>query len=491
MINRRAVLAGIGGLAALPRAAGAETETGWFDPAYRQLFLDDAGIARTDGLRRVLHPPDRHPENPLIRPDTAWERGCQVYGTALYDAAAKRFRIWYLTGPKDRGLKPLVVDGHERPPHSTLVAYAESRDGVRWVKPDLGLFPYDGDFHNNLVPLGRDNTEGVSILHDPREPDPDRRWKAMFWEHGSGGWEVRDGKPFAREGAADGLWVAWSPDGLRWRHHPGNPVIRRYSDTGQNLLWDPRLQRYVAFGRFGFGRKLARSESADFRSWSEPRLVLECDGADGPGTQIYGAGIDLYEGVYLAMLWIYREGGDGKIETQLATSRDGIRWTRAGDRATWLGVRSEAAWEDGMVRAAGRIIRRGDRLSVYYCGVNGPHNRAGHPPVERQHPVQIGLATLPRDRFVSLSAGDAAGSITTRTLPFPPGKLHLNVNAARGEVKVTLLDASGQPLSRSAPVSGNRLDGPVSFPGRLPDPGTRVQLRFELRGADLYSYWWS
>src|SRR5687768_7770827 len=115
MINRRELLTGIGGLAALPPAAGSEADTGWFDPAYRQLFLDDAGTARTDGLRRVVHPPERHPDNPLIRPDTAWERGCQVYGTALYDTAAKRFRIWYLTGPKDRGLKPLLVDGRERP----------------------------------------------------------------------------------------------------------------------------------------------------------------------------------------------------------------------------------------------------------------------------------------------------------------------------------------------------------------------------------------
>ena len=100
------------------------------------------------------------------------------------------------------------------------------------------------------------------------------------------------------------------------------------------MLYDPRIKKYVGFSRFGFGRWLARSESRDFIHWSAPQLVLECDEADGPRTQIYGAGVDLYEGVYLAMIWIYREGGDGTIDTQLATSRDGIQWTRVGDRAT-------------------------------------------------------------------------------------------------------------------------------------------------------------
>jgi hypothetical protein len=91
------------------------------------------------------------------------------------------------------------------------------------------------------------------------------------------------------------------------------------------------LGKYVIFSRLGFGRKLARSESRDFMTWTEPQLVLECDEADGPDTQIYGPGVDIYEGLYLAMVWIYRQGGDGKIDTQLACSRDGIHWTCVGD----------------------------------------------------------------------------------------------------------------------------------------------------------------
>lgn len=41
----------------------------------RQLFLDDVGIERMDAVRRSVHPPKRHEDNPLLRPDTTWERG--------------------------------------------------------------------------------------------------------------------------------------------------------------------------------------------------------------------------------------------------------------------------------------------------------------------------------------------------------------------------------------------------------------------------------
>jgi hypothetical protein len=78
MIDRRELMLGVtGSLAALP-AATPGSDSAWFDPSCWQLFLDDAGIERMEGLRRVVHPPARHPDNPLIRPDTAWERGCQV-----------------------------------------------------------------------------------------------------------------------------------------------------------------------------------------------------------------------------------------------------------------------------------------------------------------------------------------------------------------------------------------------------------------------------
>ncbi len=459
-------------------------------PGQRQLFLDDAGIASRDGVVRTVHQPARHPQNPLLSPDTAWERGCQVYGTAYFDAAEEKFRMWYLTGPKDRGLRPLKLGDYERAPHTTLAAYAESRDGVHWVKPKLGLFPYDGDSQNNLLGIGRFNCEGISVLHDPDDSDPSRRWKCVYWDHGSGGWEVVNGGPYCHPGPDDGWHVAFSSDGIRWQRYDGNPVIKKYCDTNQNVVYDRRLKRYVGFSRFGFGRRLARSESTDFLAWTEPQLVLECDEEDGPGTQIYGAGVDLYEGLYLAMIWIYREGGDGTIDTQLATSRDGIHWTRVGDRATWLELADEDSWEGGMVRSVERIICRGDQLFIYYCGVHGPHTGPNFRQVERRHPVQIGLLTQRRDGFVSLDAGRRPGTVTTQPFALNGGRLLVNVDATDGQLRVEQLDAAGKVFATSDPVTGDQLAAVVRWGNsqQIPSDG-RISLRFRLQNAQLFSYW--
>jgi len=486
-----------GGLAAVtasrfPRLALA----GGAEPSFRvprgvrQLFLDDIGIERREGLRRVLNPATRHPENPVLQPDTAWESRCQVYGTAYYDESAGRFKLWYLTIPKDRGLRPLVLADGERAPHTTMAAYAESADGIHWTKPELGIFPYDGDKRNNLLGIGRFNCEGISVLHEPDDPDPGRRWKAVYWDHGSGGWELRDGRPFCKAGPLDGWYVAFSPDGIHWTPHEGNPVLPKYCDTNQNVVYDPRIKKYVGFSRFGFGRRLARTESDDFLHWTEPELVLQCDAEDGPGTQIYGAGVDIYEGVYLAMIWIYREGGDGKIDTQLATSRDGIRWARVAGRATWLALGDDDRWEGGMVRSVERIIRRGEELYIYYCGVHGPHRGPKFRKIERKHATQIGLLIQRRDGFVSLDAGQSEGRVTTKPFVLPEGRLLLNVEAAGGEVRVAVLNPAGELLAESEPIRGDQLRGEVRFTRQGPEPGTSVRLRVAARHARLFSYWY-
>jgi len=486
-------------LAFLPGAplSGAEAPGRFVvERAVRELFLDDEGIERLEGLRRTVNPPERHSGNPVVRPDLPWEDRCQVYGTALYDEEAGLFKLWYLTTPRDRGLRPLEVPGgRRRPAHTTLAAYAFSQDGIHWAKPALEQFPYDGDRRNNLLDLGVNNCEGLAVLHEPREPDPERRWKAAYWDHGSGGIAEIGGKPYSKDGPEDGFCVAFSADGLVWKPSPRNPVIRKYCDTNQNLLFDPRLGKYVAFSRFGFGRRIARSESADFETWTEPALVLQCDAADGPGTQFYGAGIDLYEGLYLGMVWVYREAGDGKIDTQLAASRDGIRWTRVGDRAAWLALGPDESWEGGMVRSVGRIISRGDRLQVYYCGVHGPHVRPGKPEVVRKHRTAIGLLTQRRDGFVSLDAGATEGTALTRVFTAPAGDLRLNADASEGEVAVAACDESGSPLQgfeRSEAVRGDLPEARVRWPGEAAGQlaGRRLRLRFLLRRAKLFSYWW-
>jgi len=462
----------------------------------RHLLLDDREIDSMKGFTWRISQPAKHPLNPLIHCDKPWEGlGIQTYGTVIYDESQALFKIWYLThsGPSSRLVH---VDGVQRPANMTLLAYATSQDGIHWTKPDLGQVEFQGSRHNNLLRIGRLNVEGASILYEPWEKDPYKRYKAFYWEHGSGKLEERaDGSRIWGEGEGDGMWVSFSPDGVHWHNYEDNPVIPLGSDTGQSVLWDPRIRRYVAFGRFGAGgRKVARTESRDFLHWTSPRLVLEPDEEDGPDTQFYGISVNLYEGVYLGLLWVFHidpaghlGGGKdkGNIDVQLVSSKDGASWRRLGDRVAFLPNGSEGEWDSAIVQTATRFLLLGDRILIYYSGGSKRHGEA----VPKAN-SQIGLATLPKDRFLSLSTGRAGGWVLTKPLIKAPGDLHLNLDAGRGWITVEMEADKGKTWV-SEPITLNSLDAVVKWTDRVPQASDGKEVRLLFRGvcANLYSYW--
>lgn len=118
----------------------------------------------------------------------------------------------------------------------------------------------------------------------------------------------------------------------------------------------------------------------------------------------------------------------------------------------------------------------------------------GDYPEERQ---ALGLATLRRDGFVSLTAGPEGGALTTRLLRLPGGRLTLNcATGERGSVAVELRDEAGQPvpgcaLEQCDPIRGDALDFVASWSGEADLSGLAdrpVRLYFELRDAELYAF---
>ena len=135
------------------------------------------------------------------------EYRAQYYGSVIRHDG--RFKMWYVAADQE------AIDALDtRPFYGWRPAYAESRDGIRWEKPRLGLVDYRGNRNNNLVLIDPPTLMGlnVMVLYEPDDPDESRRFKMML---------VRT---YIGDKAATSVPL-YSTDGLRWRLAvPGKPV---------------------------------------------------------------------------------------------------------------------------------------------------------------------------------------------------------------------------------------------------------------------------
>ena len=465
----------------------------------RNLFLDDHDIDSVRNLRRTVNQPDWNSETPVLQPDNPWEMGgVSQYGTVLYDKEQQLFRMYYLTNAGEGGYeaKYVTMGGKQYLATRTILGYATSGDGIRWERPVLGQVDFEGSTDNNIIDIGSINVEGVGIVDEPDDPDSSRRYKAIFWEHGSGEVQtMEDGMVIWAAGGNDGMWVAFSPDGIHWTNYENNPVGPS-SDTSHYVVRDPATGIYRAYGRFAprGGRVIGCMTSEDFVNWGNRSLALAPDAEEVAGpksdTQFYGMSVGLYEGLYLGGLWVYRPGTDGCIDTELAVSRDGLQWERVADRQKFMPLGPKGGMSDGMVRTTANYIIREDEVLIYYGMVSGPHRGPAHPgkKIKRANPGAIGLARLRRDGWVSLDADSNGGEVITKPFNVTSNVLHLNADASGGEVRAALIDEEGKPLNGfEGEMTGDHEDGSIKWSAAPPSHPARLQLT--ARNAKLYSYW--
>jgi hypothetical protein len=193
----------------------------------------------------------RAPYNPVIvrgnpgAPDSA---RIGYYGTVIEKDG--RFHMWYIgDGDKDH------VDQEKSTAYLHL-CYATSDDGFHWTKPNLGLVDHHGSKENNLVQTNIDSIyRACTVLYEPDDPDPDRRFK-LFWE-GNGQYSH----------------VAFSKDGLVWNPSKANPVSSVPFEQSGIVHRDGMY--YVA-GQVpeDFGgsthRLVVEMLSPDFEHWTDP-----------------------------------------------------------------------------------------------------------------------------------------------------------------------------------------------------------------------------
>ena len=455
----------------------------------RELFVDKFLVDRLDGVELRLHSPT--PREVVMVCDAAWEGSGCGYQTVFRDGPI--IRMYYIAADLTS------ADGTKMASRPVFACYAECQDGLRWVKPDLGLFEFGGSKHNNIVWSGP-SLDNFTPLKDP---NPD----------------CRPGEPYKAVAAGPGgLWAYKSADGLHWSALVDQPVITKGAfDTQNNAFWDPLRHHYWCYIR-GFHngiRDIRVATSPDFRTWTEPALLQFPDAPDEAlyTNQIlpYDRAPHLFLGFptrYVERPWtpsmkalpdpehrrrrmkFHPRFGTAVTDGLFMSSRDGHAFHRFDEAFLRPGPERRDNWvygdcyqNLGLLETPAADPTAPPELTLY-VGED-----------EWKGPMKLRRYTLRLDGFASLSAR-SRGEFVTRPLTFRGKELALNFStSAAGHLHVELQDGDGRPLpgfglADSDELFGDTLERVVSWQNKSDVSalaGRPIRVRMAMRDADLYS----
>jgi len=217
----------------------------------RELFIDPYLIERFEGAALRLHPPQ--PREIALSCDP-WEGLAPGYPTVFQDKT--RFRMYYRMMP---------AGWSEDDDPRQMTGYAESKDGIHWEKPALGLFEMNGSTANNTLWRGELSSNFIPFLDTNPACPPAERYKAVAGN------------------SKKGLWLLVSDDGIHWRERDKAPLALPADefDSGNQIFWDTANGCYRAYWRkwrWGHpripnGRDVRTATSPDLATWSEAQML--------------------------------------------------------------------------------------------------------------------------------------------------------------------------------------------------------------------------
>ena len=467
----------------------------------RELFVDDFMVDSMKNVTLKMHEPVRREVS--ITFDKPWEGNGGGYTTVFQDGDKYRmyYHAWQIPGSE-----PNV------PEHRLTMAYAESPDGIKWTRPNLGLFECNGSKNNNII---LNDIKGTSphdlspFLDKNPKAKPEGKYKAIGLAH--------ELKPM-------GLWAFQSPDGVHWSLMKDGPVYTKGIFDTQNIAyWSEREKQYVMFYRvFVNGvRHIERAVSDDFINWKREGLLDFGDGGPTPTEQFYVNQIKPYyraPHILIGFPARYCERGNtvstDKLPEQksrkhrakahkrygyavtdsvMITSRDGKKFRRSNEAFLRPGPRTKHNWSYGDNYIAWHVVETAPtdddtprEMSLYATESYFTENSS-----------RIRRYTMRLDGFVSAHAKHEPGELVTKPFTFDGKRLSLNFGtAAPGYLKVELQTADGKPIpgfteADADVLFGDALDRTVSWKGKQDVSslaGKPIRMRLVMMEADVYSW---
>jgi hypothetical protein len=447
----------------------------------REMFVDEWLIAELRDARLQLQQPERR--EVAFEMDAPWEDSVAFPNRVLPWNGG--WRLYYRAG---------ILDWN-REEDTNVQALAESRDGLAFTRPELGVREFRGSTRNNILQIGGFPNVPPPFCDANPACRPEQRFKGLT---------ARASKAYAMA----------SGDGARWAPMQEGPLdLPGQFDTVNTAFWDHLAGCYRCYTRSWHDLKTGRvlegwnfegaqpiraiqhATSPDFLNWSAPEQLQYADG--DMATHLYTNAILPCPGaehVYLGFPNRYvpaRKADpahpyEGVNDALFMASRDGVQWTR---------------WLDAWVRPGLDPLNWTERNNYPVWGI------AETSPTEwsmyisehyrhQGHPMRMRRLTIRPWGFVAVHAGYAGGEMTTKPLVFSGSGLRLNARtSAAGSIQVEVQEENGWPapgfgLGDMAPWYGDALDAPATWKhgrdlSRL--AGRLVRLRFALRDADLFA----
>lgn len=467
------------------------------------LWVDHRLIDRLDNVRLTLGQPQ--PREIALRFDQPWEKAAN-YVTVLKDGDI--YRMYY------RGCT-MTPDG-EFDSASEVTCYAESRDGITWVKPKLGLHEFQGSRDNNIIlaPDTRRISHNFSPFLDDRPGVPAaERYKAVGGVFNDNSEHV----PAAGEPSkAGGLFRYVSADGIRWKLYSEEPIFAGYAlDSLNCLAWIPAENTYAIYLRtwseggtpeqpaFRGYRTVSRAVSKDFKTWSKPEQMSF--GQSQP-ENLYTNGTHTYfRDPHLLIGLAFRFSPDRKVVSDTDDARFGVHHTQAKgvSDAVFMTSRGGNSYDRTFMES---IIRPGPDLRSWTARNNAPALGVVPTGATEMSMYLVTHYTMPdcrlqryslrTDGFSSVKAPYVGGTLLTQPFTFSGDKLVINYSTSSiGSIRVELLDEAGQPLpgyttADCDEIVGDEIARTVTWKNQsavAAHAGKTVRLKFSMIDADLYS----
>ncbi len=454
----------------------------------RELFADRWLIDSLDGAVLRLHAP--RSAGIALRMDRPWEGRYSTYVTVLHDG--EHFRMYYRGRANlPDSPNPVAVDLDLE---YQVTCYAESADGIHWMRPNLGFFEVAGTRENNVILARSPACTNFTPFIDARPGVPAaERFKAVGGVHSAG------------------LELFVSADGVRWRSLGVRKGLTGAFDTQNIIFWSELEQRYVLYFRtwssgvaYQGAREVSRSTSPDLITWSSPERMTY---GDAPFEELYTQQTQPYfraPHLYVAFPNRFLPGRRVLAEEEFAAAgvwersrtsgvNDGVFMTSRG------GTAYDRTFLEAFVRPGPDRQNWSPRNNYAAHGVvqTGPHELSLYYTRHYAQPTNhIERFTLRTDGFASLSAGRDGGSALTKPFTFSGRHLELNYStAAAGSLQIEICDEDGKPLPGHTRddqdlIVGDELARVVSWKDRRDLAALRgrvIRLRFHLSDADLCS----